>query len=203
MPADEPVARSRPSGPSGHEPGRRTGPIRKTIALVGLMGAGKSTVGRRLAERLDMPFHDADTEIEAAAGCTVAELFEDFGETYFRDGERRVIKRLLNGPPHVLATGGGAFLEPRTRDLIRQRALSIWLKADLDVLVQRVRRRNHRPLLKKGDARDILARLIEERYPVYAEADIVVETGLGPHEEVVRRILSALERTSPAPNQSG
>ncbi|MFP3944386.1 MAG: shikimate kinase [Alphaproteobacteria bacterium] len=158
------------------------------------MGAGKSTVGRRLAERLGLPFRDADTEIEAAAGRSIAELFEDFGEAYFRDGERRVIKRLLNGPPHVLATGGGAFLDPRTRNLIRQRALSVWLKADLDVLLERVLRRSHRPLLKNGDPRAIMAKLMEERYPVYGEADVTVETGTGPHEEVIRRILTALEQ---------
>jgi shikimate kinase len=158
------------------------------------MGAGKSTVGRRLAERLRMPFRDADAEIEAAAGRSIAELFQDFGETYFRDGERRVIKRLLKGPPHVLATGGGAFLDLRTRKLIRRRALSVWLKADLDVLTERVMRRDHRPLLRNGDPRSVMARLIEERYPVYAEADIIVETGIGPHEDVVRRILKALEQ---------
>ena len=198
MSADKPV--SGPSEPSarGANSGCMAPRYRSTIALIGLMGAGKSTVGRRLAERLGLPFRDADAEIETAAGRSVAELFEDFGEAYFRDGERRVIKRLLNGPPHVLATGGGAFLDERTRNLIRRRALSIWLKADLDILMERVLRRNHRPLLKKGDARATMARLMEERYPVYAEADITIETGTGPHEDVVRRILAALEQENAA-----
>lgn len=196
MPGEDPVSDSSPAAAGAAQTARKGAADRPTIALIGLMGAGKTTVGRRLADRLGLPFRDADTEIEAAAGRTVAELFEDFGESYFRNGERRVIKRLLKGPPHVLATGGGAFLDPETRALIRARAVSVWLKADLDVLLERVSRRNHRPLLKRGDRKAIMARLMNERYPVYADADIVVETGTGPHEDVVRRILRALEAHS-------
>lgn len=165
----------------------------RTLVLVGMMGAGKTTVGRRLAARLNLPFRDADTEIELAAGRSISELFQAYGEAQFREGERRVIKRLLEEePPHVLAAGGGAFADPQTRALIRKRALSVWLKADLDVLIERVLRRSHRPLLKQGNPRDIMQRLMRERYPIYAEAHITVETGHGPHEEVVRRILSHL-----------
>lgn len=193
MPADESVSGHGPAAFNGRRRSRTAPGFRSTIALIGLMGAGKSTVGRRLAERLSMPFRDADAEIEAAAGRSIAELFEEFGESYFRDGERRVIRRLLHGPPHVLATGGGAFLDERTRRLIRRRALSVWLKADLDILMERVTRRNHRPLLRSDDPRAIMARLMEERYPVYAQADVIVETGAGPHEDVVGRILAALE----------
>lgn len=175
----------------------------RTLVLVGMMGAGKTTVGRRLASRLNLPFRDADAEIELAAGRTVSELFQEYGEAHFREGERRVIRRLLEEePPHVLATGGGAFVDPQTRMLIRERALSVWLKADLDVLMERVLRRSHRPLLKQGNPRAVMERLMRERYPVYAEAHITVETGHGPHEEVVRRILSHLNAGSagrPAP----
>lgn len=175
----------------------------RTLVLVGMMGAGKTTVGRRLASRLNLPFRDADAEIELAAGRTVSELFQEYGEAHFREGERRVIRRLLEEePPHVLATGGGAFVDPQTRMLIRERALSVWLKADLDVLMERVLRRSHRPLLKQGNPRAVMEQLMRERYPVYAEAHITVETGHGPHEEVVRRILSHLNAGSagrPAP----
>lgn len=166
--------------------------VPKTIALVGLMGAGKSSIGRRLALSLALPFTDADTEIEIAAGVSIEEIFARDGEAVFRNGERRVIARLLDSPTQVLATGGGAFMDPETRALIRQRAISIWLKADLDVLMARVARRNNRPLLKEGDPRAVLARLIETRYPVYAEADITVESADGPPEATLAKVIAAL-----------
>jgi shikimate kinase len=166
--------------------------VPKTIVLVGLMGAGKSSIGRRLAQALALPFTDADTEIEAAAGVSVEEIFARDGEAVFRSGERRVIARLLDNPVQVLATGGGAFMDADTRALIRARAISIWLKADIDVLLARVSRRNNRPLLKNGDPRATLARLMEERYPVYAEADITVESVDGPPEATLARVMTAL-----------
>ena len=164
----------------------------RSLVLIGLMGAGKSTVGRRLAAALSLPFSDADTEIEKAAGMPVSELFARYGEPAFRDGERKVIRRLLEGPRQVIATGGGAFMNAETRGLIKQVALSIWLKADLDLLMKRVARRNTRPLLDVPDPRAVMARLMEERYPVYAEADLTVMSDRGPHEQVVDRILTAL-----------
>lgn len=167
--------------------------LARTIVLVGLMGAGKSSIGKRLAQRLHVPFLDADTEIENAAGCTIEEIFERHGETAFRDGERKVIARLLEEhQPHVLATGGGAYMDPETRANIKAHGISIWLRADVDVLVRRVKKRNNRPLLKKGDPREILERLIAIRYPVYAEADIAVESLDGPHDQVVDAILAKL-----------
>ena len=160
-----------------HGPERRRAPQvfspRRTIVLVGLMGAGKTKIGRRLAARLNLPFSDSDNEIETAAGETIEEIFRKRGEAVFRDGERRVIARLLEQPPHILATGGGAFMDPATRALIARRGVSVWLRADLDVLVARVSRRNNRPLLQRSDPRSVLAELIERRHPVYAEADIV------------------------------
>ena len=168
-------------------------PAERSIVLVGLMGAGKSSVGRRLATRLGLPFTDADTEVEAAAGCTIEEIFERHGEQYFRDGERRVIARLLGGPRQVLATGGGAYMDPETRLRIRERGIAIWLKAEFDVLLKRVKRRKDRPLLKNGDAEGTLRRLIDLRYPVYAEADITIESGDGPHELVVDEIIRRLK----------
>ena len=173
----------------------------RPIVMVGMMGAGKSAIGRRLAQRLGMPFVDADAEIERAAGCSIAEIFEKHGEADFRDGERRVIARLLLGPVGVLATGGGAFMDSETRARIRAGAISVWLKADLDTLVERVSRRNHRPLLQNGDPREILAQLMTERYPIYAEADITVETGDAPTAATVERVvdgLAALRRTGAA-----
>ena len=168
------------------------GPFSKTIALVGLSGVGKSSVGRRLAAVLSMPFRDADTEVEAAAGRPIAEIFAQYGEAAFRDGERRVIARLLTDPPHVLATGGGAFMSPETRALIKAQAISIWLKADIEVLARRVGRKENRPLLTGKDPLDALAAQARERYPVYAEADIAVETGDTPHQVAVEAILKAL-----------
>src|SRR6516165_396975 len=156
------------------------------------MGAGKSKVGRRLALRLGLPFSDSDPEIEAAAGETIEEIFANRGEQVFRDGERRVIARLLAQPVQVLATGGGAFMDPMTRSLIGRRGVSLWLRADLDTLVARVSRRNNRPLLKSGDPRPILAKLIQQRYPVYAEADVVVDSSTGSPEATVNRAVAAL-----------
>lgn len=167
--------------------------ISKTLILVGLMGAGKSAVGRRLAARLGIPFIDADAEIETAAGCSIGDIFARHGEAAFRDGERRVIARLLKSEPvHVMATGGGAFMDPDTRALVAKKALSVWLRADLDVLFRRVSRRGHRPLMKTADPRATLARLIEERYPVYAKADIVVDSKDGPIDAMVERVARAI-----------
>ena len=165
----------------------------RTVALVGLMGAGKTTIGRRLAQALRLPFADADDVIVQAAGQSIQEIFSSHGELEFRRGERRVIRRLLNEPPHVLATGGGAFIDPRTRALMKEKAISIWLKAPLDVLMARVTRRDHRPLLKEDDPRAVMQRLMDERYPIYAEADLTIETGAGPHHAAVRAIIAALK----------
>lgn len=172
-------------------PTRRFIPSR-TIVLVGLMGAGKTKIGRRLAVRLNLPFFDSDHEIESAAGETIEEIFANRGERVFREGERRVIARLLCEPVHVLATGGGAFMDPSTRAMIGRRGVSLWLRADLDVLVSRVSRRSNRPLLKQGDAGAILADLIEKRYPVYAEADLIVDSGDGSPESTVGRAIATL-----------
>ena len=164
----------------------------RSIVLVGLMGAGKTSIGRRLAVRLGLPFVDADQEIERAAGCTIEDYFARFGEAVFREGERRVIARLLEESPRVIATGGGAFMDAATRAAVAAQGCSIWLKADLETLYRRVRRRGNRPLLKQGDPRQVLAELMERRYPVYAEADLVVESRDGPHEAVVEEALRAL-----------
>ena len=164
----------------------------RTIALVGLMGAGKTTIGRRLAQALALPFADADVEIATAAGRSVEAIFAEHGECEFRRGERQVIARLLAGPVHVLATGGGAFVDPRTRALMKERAISVWLKAPLDVLMKRVAKRDDRPLLKEDDPRAVMQRLMDDRYPIYAEADLTIETGAGPHNTAVSFILDAL-----------
>jgi shikimate kinase len=166
--------------------------LTRTVALVGLMGAGKTAIGRRLAARLGLPFVDADEEIERAAGCTVSEFFDRYGETQFRAGERRVIGRLLEGPPHILSTGGGAYMNPDTRALMRARTLTIWLRADLDVLVDRVRRRNNRPMLRDGDPREILGRLMTQRHPVYAEADLTVESSAKAVDVTTEHVIDAL-----------
>lgn len=172
-----------------------TNPLKlpRTIVLVGLMGAGKSCIGRRLAAQLGLNFVDADAEIERAAGCTIEEIFERHGEAAFRDGERRVIQRLLRQPVQVLAAGGGSFMDPRTRAAIRERAISVWLRADLELLLKRTGRRNNRPLLKRGDPRAILSQLMAERYPVYGEADVVVDSADGPPEATVERVRAAIE----------
>lgn len=166
----------------------------RPVVLVGLMGAGKSSIGRRLAQRLDLPFIDADKEIELAAGCTIEEIFERFGEAAFRDGERRVILRLLDQPPHVLATGGGAFMDTAVRARVREVATSVWLHADIDLLLKRVSRRSNRPLLKGGDPRAVLERLIDQRYPTYAEADIRIDSADAPPEQTVQKVIDELQR---------
>jgi shikimate kinase len=158
------------------------------------MGAGKTTVGRRLAQALQLPFADADDEIVHAAGRSIQDIFAERGECEFRRGERQVSSRLLAGPVHVLATGGGAFIDPKTRALMKERAISIWLKAPLDVLMRRVTKRDHRPLLKEDDPQAVMQRLIEERYPIYAEADITIETAPGPHNTAVAAIIEALRK---------
>ena len=164
------------------------------IVMVGLMGAGKSAIGRRLAARLKMPFIDADAEIEAAAGCTVAEIFERHGEAAFREGERAVINRLMDGTPKVIATGGGAFLDESLRTLFKARGISVWLRAELGVLLLRTSRRSHRPILRQGDPKEILGRLIDERYPVYLQADITVDSTDKPLEEMVTSVHKALRK---------
>lgn len=174
----------------------------RTLVLVGMMGAGKTAVGRRLSAAFDLPFIDADEEIEAAAGCPITDIFALHGEAAFRDGERRVIERLLRQPPCILATGGGAFMDPRIREVIRGSAISLWLKADLETLWQRVRRRSHRPLLNTPNPKETLEALIETRYPVYAEADITVESSEVPLDETADRVIAELERflaTDPRP----
>ncbi len=164
----------------------------RPIVLVGLMGAGKTTVGRRLASRLHLPFVDADEEIERAAGLSISEIFDAFGEGEFRAGERRIMARLLEGPPQVIATGGGAFIDPETRGNIAAHGISIWLRADLDVLTERVARRNSRPLLRDKDPRATLASLMAIRDPIYAQADLVVDSADQPHSATVEKILAAL-----------
>lgn len=164
----------------------------RSLVLVGLMGAGKTSVGRRVANRLGLDFVDADQEIELAAGCSISEIFARFGEAEFRNGERRVIARLLERPVHVLSTGGGAFMDAQTRSLIRMRGLSVWLRADLDVLVARTARRDSRPLLKTGEPRAILQNLMDVRYPIYAEADLVVDSDNRPPDETAERVIRRL-----------
>ena len=165
---------------------------RRTIALVGLMGVGKSSVGRRLANALGMAFRDADSEVEAAAGRSIPDIFAEFGETEFRKGERKVIARLLDEEPHVLATGGGAFMDPATRELIKARAVSVWLKTDLEVLARRIGRKDTRPLLAGKDPMEVLQAQAAARYPAYGQADITVETGDAAHHVSVDQILRAL-----------
>ena len=165
---------------------------RRPLVLIGLMGAGKSAIGKRLAATLDLPFADADQEIEAAAGKTINEIFEENGEDYFRDGERRVIARLLSEGGKVLATGGGAFMNEETRQRIAETGISVWLKADLNVLMSRVSRRDTRPLLRAADPRAVMENLIAERYPVYAFADVTVISRDVPHEVIVGEIIEAV-----------
>jgi shikimate kinase len=165
---------------------------RRSIVLVGMMGAGKSSVGRRLAARLGIPFVDADAEIEIAAGMTIPEIFDQHGEPYFRAGEARVIARLLEGGPQILATGGGAFINPDTRATIGQKGISIWLNAELDVLMRRVKRRADRPLLQTEDPAAKLQQLMLERYPIYAQANLTVQSRDIPHDKIVEEILHSL-----------
>ena len=171
----------------------------RTIALVGLMGAGKSTVGRRLAEKLGRAFYDSDSEIEKAAGLSVADIFSLHGEAEFRRGEQSVLKRLLDEPPHILATGGGAYLNEDTRALMREKAVTVWLNADLETLWKRVSRRNHRPLLRRPDAKEVLSNLFDQRRPIYELADLTVHSVDGPHSKTVVSILKALETWTPQP----
>jgi shikimate kinase len=162
------------------------------IVLVGLMGAGKTTVGRRLSDKLGIPFVDADHEIEAAAGKRIAEIFADHGEAYFREGERKVIARLLESGAQVMATGGGAFMNEETRRRIREAGVSVWLRADLALLLKRVSRRSDRPLLNNDDPAVVMTRLVEQRYPVYAAADITVDSRDIPHTSIVNDVIKAL-----------
>lgn len=166
----------------------------RPLVLVGLMGAGKTSVGRRLAEKLGLAFVDADHEIETAAGKSIPEIFADHGEDYFRDGERKVIARLMENGPQVLATGGGAFMNEATRRLVREHAVSVWLKADLALLMKRVSKRQNRPLLQSGDPEDVMRRLMALRYPVYAEADVTVESRDVQHAQMVGDVIRALAR---------
>ncbi|MFD0986175.1 shikimate kinase [Methyloligella solikamskensis] len=177
----------------------------RSLVLIGLMGAGKSSVGKRLAATLGLPFTDADNEIEDAAGETIQEIFANHGEAYFRDGERKVIARLLSSGPQVMATGGGAYMDPETRNRIAESGLSIWLRAELPILMKRVRRRNNRPLLATGDPKETMKKLMDQRYPVYAQADLVVETRDAPHDTVVGEIVDMLEEhlLSQQDSQSG
>lgn len=166
----------------------------RSIVLIGMMGVGKSTIGRRLGARLDLPFVDADEEIEKAADMSITDMFERYGEASFRDGERRVIGRLLEQPRQIIATGGGAFMNAETRAVILEHAIAIWLDADIDVLVERVSRREGRPLLKGKDPREVLTALAAQRNPVYALAPIHIKSAAGPHDMTVERILKALEK---------
>ena len=167
--------------------------LQKPLVLIGLMGAGKSTIGRRLADTLGVTFKDSDVEIEEAAGCSVSDIFALYSEEIFRDLEQRVIKRLLKEKNLILATGGGSFMQPAIRDEINKKATTVWLRAELPVLLDRVSKRDTRPLLAKGNKKKILGKLIKERYPVYAEADIVIDSSEGPHEKVVQQIMKVLK----------
>jgi len=170
----------------------------KSIVMVGLMGCGKSAVGRRLAARLGLPFVDADEEIEKAAGQSIEDMFAEHGEPYFREGERKVLARLMRSGPQVLATGGGAFMNAETRAAIAERGISVWLKAELPLLVRRVSKRNNRPLLKGSDPLTVMQSLMDVRYPVYAQADITVESRDVPHDVIVAEIIELLSRQQPS-----
>ncbi|MFM1815918.1 MAG: shikimate kinase [Pseudomonadota bacterium] len=169
----------------------------RSIVMVGMMGCGKSAIGKRLAQALDLPFVDADEEIEKAAGKSIAEIFAEHGEPHFRDGERKVIARLLGGGPQVLATGGGAFMEPRTRAAVRTHGVSVWLNADIEVLIRRVARRDNRPLLKATDPARKMRELLEQRTPFYAEADLTIESRDVAHDTIIDEIIQVLA-TGPA-----
>lgn len=171
---------------------RQSAAIDRSVVLVGMMGVGKTSIGRKLAERLGLPFVDADEEIEKAAGLSIAEIFERFGEDYFRDGERRVIARLIEEKTNVIATGGGAFINDETRALILSQTHSIWLNADIEILVERVSRRSHRPLLVGRNPRDVLIELGQKRDPIYAQADIHIRSDTSPHGVTVEHIMKAL-----------
>lgn len=172
----------------------RAGLEGRSVVLVGLMGCGKSAIGRRLAAKLALPFVDADEEIEKAAGKSIEDLFAEHGEPYFRDGERKVLARLLRSGPQVLATGGGAFMNPETREAIAEAGVSVWLRAELPLLVRRVGKRTNRPLLKTGDPEVVLQNLMETRYPIYAQADVTVESRDVPHDVIVAEIVTQLSQ---------
>ncbi len=180
-------------GKAGDRVGETAWDLPRSIVLVGLMGAGKSCIGKRLASRMAVPFTDADAEIEQAAGLSIAEIFARYGEPAFRDGERRVMARLLQGPPMVISAGGGAFMDPETRALIKANGVSVWLRADIDTLVARTKGRSHRPLLNSGDPRETLTELMRVRGPVYAESDITVDTGLDNPNVTCGRVFGAVE----------
>ena len=193
-----------PAGASASQDAEITAALgTRSVVLVGMMGAGKSTIGRRLSMRLRLPFLDADSEIEAAAGMSIPDIFETHGEPHFRDGEARVIARLLDSGPAVLATGGGAFMREETRNRIRSKAVSIWLKADADIIMKRVKRRADRPLLQTTDPAATVGRLIDEREPVYQHADLTIWSRDVPHERIVDECIEALHARlcgeSPAP----
>jgi shikimate kinase len=166
----------------------------KPVVLVGLMGTGKTRLGRMLATTLDLPFTDSDDEIEKAAGMSVAEIFDRFGEPYFRDGERRVVKRLLDDGVKIIATGGGAVMTHETADLIREKSISLWIRADLSVMLERTARNDRRPLLRNGDPEKILQELVELRYPVYGRADIAIDSHSGPVESILSQTLEKLDK---------
>ena len=195
-----PVLQSTGAPPADHD--RRAAILAalgdRSIVLVGMMGAGKTSVGKRVAARLGLPFVDADHAIEEAANKTIPEIFAEHGESYFRDGERRVIQRLLKEGRQVIATGGGAFVSPETRAAIAAAGVAVWLKADVPLLFERVKKRSHRPLLQTADPEGTLRRLVEERYPVYALADITVESRDVPHEAMVEDVLAGIEAWSAA-----
>ena len=181
------------TGASGSQEAEITAALgTRSVVLVGMMGAGKSTIGRRLSARLRLPFLDADIEIEAAAAMSIPEIFETHGEPHFRDGEARVIARLLDSGPAVIATGGGAFMREETRGRIRLQAVSIWLKADADIIMRRVKRRVDRPLLQTADPEATVGRLIEEREPIYQHADLTIWSRDVPHESIVDECMDAL-----------
>jgi shikimate kinase len=173
---------------------RPTFTLPRTVALVGLMGVGKTTIGRRLADHFHLPFVDADEEIEKAAGRSIADIFAEFGEAGFRDGEQRVIARLLDEPVRILATGGGALTHPLTRERLKEKAITVWLKTDIRVLARRVANKPHRPLIKNRDPIDVLKEHVKTRYPLYEMADIVVDTGDQSHAKALEQVLEALKR---------
>jgi shikimate kinase len=193
------AAAPRPAMPGAAESAIVAALGRRSVVLVGMMGAGKSSVGRRLAARIGIPFVDADAEIETRAGMTIPEFFERYGEADFRSGEARVIANLLGAGPQVLATGGGAFMNADTRATIRRNGVSVWLKADYDILLRRVKRRSDRPMLKTADPAETLRRLMTERDPVYAEADITIESRDVSHETIVNEAIVTLARHLEAP----
>ena len=184
------------TGPKPQTEDERSICIDRPLVLIGMMGVGKSTVGKMLASQLGLNFIDTDDEIETAAGMSISEIFERFGEDYFRDGERRVIARLIDGGPKVIATGGGAFVNEQTRNLIKERCHSVWIDADIDILVARVSRRSHRPLLVGKDPRIVLQDLLEKRGSIYAMADFRVCSDAGPHSQTVNKIMKVLKSCS-------